>query len=269
MKQIEDHFDRLEKRVKAVWTKNVKKAGDDWGGVENKTPGPVVPHSAGMQTKKGSKDPTKPFDLPTLPGNDSTKAVSKSAANPALAKNPFHPNGSVETSEASASEEGELVNYAVYQEQEPEESRRVYASGAEAVTAKPTAPDRPYHDDILPKAWRQFIDADGGSHKGSLRKLEECVFKAVSPFVQRPVIGKYPTCQDLVLIRLAQPSGEVECHGLPLSDSFRNVMKFFEPEREDSSFEYIKEVVRTAEFDPKSMQEKGEWIQTDKGVVRL
>jgi hypothetical protein len=151
---------------------------------------------------------------------------------------------------------------------EPEREESPGGDGAAPKTIPAGVPDRLYHQEILPQAWRRFIEADGGANKGSVQKLEEFVQRAVgsdSP----PVTTKHPCCQDLAVVRVQQPSGDVEVHGLPLADSYRNVMKFFDVDGAEASFSAIKDVVCTAEFDPQSMARSGEWVLRVKGVVRL
>jgi hypothetical protein len=116
-----------------------------------------------------------------------------------------------------------------------------------------------------------FIEADGGSYKGSVAKFEESVVNAVGSIVARPVVARHSECQNLATVRVEQPSGEVEIHGLPLTDSFRSVMGYFEAENQQDGggFRQIKEVARTAQFDAASIQKGGGWELAEKGSVRL
>jgi|WetSurMetagenome_2_1015567.scaffolds.fasta_scaffold1252584_1 hypothetical protein len=99
----------------------------------------------------------------------------------------------------------------------------------------------------------EFCNAEEGIHKGSTEYLERCLRSRLGSALERIVV--HPKCLDLAIVVVSQPSRGREVHGIPLSDSFRNVMTFFEPEGNgrSSSFERIQSLRNTALFDPSSL----------------
>jgi hypothetical protein len=129
--------------------------------------------------------------------------------------------------------------------------------------------DRPFHETILPSAWSRFVEEDDGRSKGDWARLEYLIqARLTSGFVS---IARHPSCEELAVVLVRQPRGDIEAHGLPVSDNYRNVMKFFEVDHQDGPMGYgcIRRVLYTALFRPGTASDPSGPELVEKGRVSL
>ena len=117
-------------------------------------------------------------------------------------------------------------------------------------TAAPVAraveqPDLSFHDKLLPDAWYRFTSEDEGRNKGNWERLEQVIRGRIQDALKS--VSRHPSCPELAIVVVTQPNGSREIHGIPVSDSFRNVRSFFDTDSQ-GTFERIQKVCLTAKF---------------------
>jgi hypothetical protein len=134
-------------------------------------------------------------------------------------------------------------------------------------TLSPTAQELPFHEKLLPETWLEFSTAEQGIYKGSQEHLEQYIRAHTGNALDRIMV--HPNCLDLALVVVWKPNRQREVHGIPLSDSFRNVMKFFDSDSRNKagSFERIQRLCSTALFDPRTLGDAGGPKLVEKGRV--
>jgi hypothetical protein len=122
---------------------------------------------------------------------------------------------------------------------------------------------------MLPQAWNRFVEEDEGRNKGNLERLRQLISERVKEgFV---AVQTHPNCADLAIVVVRQPDGGTEVHGLPMSDSYRSVMKFFDADSrgEPVGFAVIRKVHYTAQFRPETVDGRSGPELVGKGRVLL
>ena len=109
---------------------------------------------------------------------------------------------------------------------------------------------------LLPDAWFEFVSAEDGALKGGLQYLEGYLKNKLGDTLERVAI--HPDNAEMVIVTVKTQEGTSEVLGIPLSDSYRNVMKFFDLDQKTSnSFAAIKRVNRAVIFRPGSQNDAG------------
>jgi hypothetical protein len=130
--------------------------------------------------------------------------------------------------------------------------------------------DQPFHDQILPEAWARFVREDEGRYKGDWSRFESVVRGRVQGRARAGLVSvtRHPKCDELAIVVVRQPSGEQEAHGLPVSNSYRNVMKFFNADGKND-FDHIQSIQYTALFKPETVTSPSGPELVEKGKASL
>jgi hypothetical protein len=127
-------------------------------------------------------------------------------------------------------------------------------------------PNRPFGEQVLPEAWSRFVQLEEGRYKGDWVRFEREIRGRVQEGFVR--VQRHPRCEELAIVVVMQPDGSMEAHGLPVGDSYRNVMKYFDAD-DCHGFGQIRRVHCAAQFNPDTLNAPSGPELVQKGKVSL